>query len=118
MNKEAEMIKMFKNCILATKVSFCNEIYKFCEKNNINYEIVRNLATNDSRINNSHTNVPGHDGKFGYGGTCFPKDISSLRHEMKIANIESPILDAVIHRNINIDRVEQDWINDKGRAVK
>ena len=31
-NSEAEMVKMFRNCFLATKVSFCNEIYEFCEK--------------------------------------------------------------------------------------
>ena len=37
-NKEAEMIKMFRNCFLATKVSFCNEMYDFCQHKNISYE--------------------------------------------------------------------------------
>ena len=81
-NKEAEMVKMFRNCYLATKVSFCNEIYEFCNKLGINYENVRHVAANDSRILHSHTIVPGHDGKKGFGGTCFPKDTSSLKYEM------------------------------------
>ena len=34
--------------------------------------------SSDSRVGDSHLNVPGHDGKLGYGGTCFPKDVSSL----------------------------------------
>ena len=78
-NKEAEMIKMFINCFLSTKVSFCNEMYQFCEINGINYENVRKIAANDDRILHSHTKVPGHDGSRGFGGTCFPKDTSSLR---------------------------------------
>jgi UDP-glucuronate 4-epimerase len=116
-NKEAEMIKLFKNCFLATKVSFCNEIYKFCEKKEIDYETVRRLTTKDDRILGSHTLVPGHDGKCGFGGTCFPKDTSSLRHEMLNSGVESPILNAIIYRNNSIDRQEKDWAKDKGRAM-
>jgi nucleotide sugar dehydrogenase len=116
-NKEAEMIKMFKNCFLSTKVSFCNEIYEFCKIKGINYEVVRKIACNDERIVHSHTNVPGHDGKFGFGGTCFPKDTSSLLYEMKRENMKSYILQNVVDRNTNVDRKEKDWENDKGRAV-
>ena len=116
-NKEAEMIKMFRNCFLATKVSFCNEIYEFCRKKNINYENVRKLAANDSRILHSHTSVPGHDGKRGFGGTCFPKDTNSLRYEMLKENINPYIMDAIITRNVTIDRPEEDWMNNEGRAV-
>jgi UDP-glucose 6-dehydrogenase len=82
-NKEAEMIKMFKNCFLSVKVSFCNEMYEYCKLRDIEYENVRRLACNDDRILHSHTKVPGPDGKFGFGGTCFPKDTSSMRHEME-----------------------------------
>jgi len=115
-NKEAEMIKMFRNCFLATKVSFCNEIYQFCKKKNIDYEQVRLLACNDNRILHSHTQVPGHDGLYGFGGTCFPKDSGSLRYEMQKAGVEPHILNSIIYRNENIDRVEKDWEQDKGRA--
>ena len=67
------MVKLFRNCYLSTKISFCNEIYRFCEKQNIEYENVRNIACNDERIGHSHSFVPGHDGKYGFGGTCFSK---------------------------------------------
>ncbi len=116
-NDEAEMIKMFRNNFLAIKVSFCNEIYEFCEKKNINYENVRKLAVLDSRIGDSHTNVPGHDGKKGFGGTCFPKDTKSLSYEMKKCGIKSYIIDNAIERNTLIDRPEKDWNNNKGRSV-
>ena len=73
---------MFKNCFLSTKVSFCNEIYQFCQIKGIDYETVRRIAANDDRILHGHTFVPGPDGKKGFGGTCFPKDTNSLRYEM------------------------------------
>ena len=116
-NGEAEMIKMFKNCFLATKVSFCNEIYQFCELKGINYENVRALAANDDRILHSHTKVPGHDGSRGFGGTCFPKDTSSLRYEMQNTGMKPYIMDSIIERNETIDRPEKDWNDNKGRAV-
>lgn len=116
-NKEAEMIKMFRNTFLATKVSFCNEISEFCDKKNVNYENVRQLATADDRILSSHTRVPGHDGRKGFGGTCFPKDTNSLRYEMKKEGMTPYILHAIIERNENVDRPEQDWNLDPGRAV-
>ena len=116
-NKEAEMVKMFKNCFLATKVSFCNEISELCRVKGINYENVRKIAANDDRILHSHTNVPGHDGKYGFGGTCFPKDTSSLRYVMKNSGIKPYILDAIITRNELVDRPEKDWNSNIGRAV-
>jgi UDPglucose 6-dehydrogenase len=114
-NKEAEMVKMFRNCFLATKVSFCNEIYDFCQKKGIDYSNVVNIAAKDDRITTSHTMVPGHDGKRGFGGTCFPKDISSLQYEMEQV-MNCHVISAAITRNNTVDRVEKDWLLDKGRA--
>ena len=116
-NSEAEMIKMFRNCFLATKVGFCNEIYQFCSLKNIDYENVRKLACNDDRILHSHTQVPGHDGKLGFGGTCFPKDINSMINQIDEVNGDYPILNAVIKRNEEIDRPEKDWNSNTGRSV-
>ena len=115
--KDAEMIKLFRNNYLATKVSFCNEISQFCQLKDINYENVRKLAVLDSRIGASHSMVPGPDGKQGFGGTCFPKDTNSLRYEMSESGMKSYIIHAAIERNIKVDRVEQDWNSNKGRAV-
>ena len=114
--KEAESIKLFKNTILAVKVGFCNEFYRFCEGNNVDYNKVIEGAVTDERITTSHTRVPGINGLFGFGGTCFPKDISSLQYQMKSVSVDSPIINAVIYRNNEIDRKEQDWKEDEGRA--
>lgn len=114
--EEAEMIKYFRNCFLATKVAFCNEIYKFCNHRNIDYNIISQYVKLDERIGNSHLNVPGYDGHFGFGGTCFPKDINALAFEMKKENIDCPLITSVIYRNENIDRPEKDWLLDKGRT--
>ena len=81
-NKEAEMIKLFRNN-LSVKVSFCNEIYDYCKMKEIDYEKVVEIAATDDRIGLSHTLVPGPDGQRGYGGTCFSKDISNTLFDMK-----------------------------------
>jgi nucleotide sugar dehydrogenase len=114
--KEAEAIKLFKNTFLAVKVGFCNEFFRFCQGNNVDYDKVIKGVITDSRITESHTRVPGNSGKFGFGGTCFPKDIASLQYQMKNLDILSPIVNATIERNNTIDRVEQDWKGDEGRA--
>ena len=116
-NKEAEMIKQFRNNYLATKVSFCNEIYEFCQLKEINYENVRKLAVADERIGPSHSHVPGPDGRRGFGGTCFPKDTSALRYEMDKSGMKSYIINAIIERNETVDRAEKDWLSNKGRCV-
>jgi len=116
-NKEAEMIKYFRNTFLAVKVSFCNEMYDYCQKKGINYEEVRKLATIDDRIRESHTQVPGHDGKRGYGGTCFPKDTNALMKDFEDEKIKTYVLKSAVYRNENVDRVEKDWKLDIGRAT-
>ena len=116
-SKTAEMVKYMTNTYLATKVSFFNEIEDFCRRKSINYENVRHLVAQDKRIGHSHTYVPGPDGKRGFGGTCFPKDVSSLITQMIDVGLLSYVLIAARNRNIDIDRPEKDWSEDKGRAV-
>jgi nucleotide sugar dehydrogenase len=113
----AESIKYFRNCFLSVKVSFCNEFENFCKAKGVDYDIVRGYSTNDSRIGSSHSMVPGHDGRRGYGGTCFPKDMASLEYQMKETGVESIIIKAANDRNNRLDRHEKDWSQDKGRAV-
>lgn len=118
-----ELQKTFCNAFLATKVGFCNEFKNYCDTLNpdlpkgVIYGNVVNSLRHDSRLGNSHFRVPGPDGKYGFGGTCFPKDIHSLEHQMKVASVSSPIISAVISRNENIDRSGKDWLKDKGRAT-
>lgn len=117
LNREAEMVKLFRNNYLAVKVSFCNEISDYCKVKHINYENVRQLAVLDPRVGGNHTQVPGHDGRGGFGGTCFPKDTAALRADMQSYNVKSYIIDAAITRNEKIDRPEKDWNANKGRSV-
>lgn len=116
-NEEAEMIKLFRNNFLSVKVSFCNEIEELCTRLGINYENVRHLAVEDSRIGHSHTQVPGHDGRRGFGGTCFPKDTNNLKNVMESIGMKSYIIKSAVERNENVDRSEKDWNDNKGRAV-
>ena len=110
---EAEMVKYVKNCFLGLKVSFFNEVYDTCKKYDCDYELVRMTSTEDSRIGCSHSMVPGPDGKKGFGGHCFPKDIASW-----CTWAQDPIImSAAVERNNTIDRSEKDWEADKGRAV-
>jgi len=116
-NGEAEMIKYFRNVFLALKVSFCNEIYDLCVQKNINYDIVQRIAALDERIGLSHTKVPGHDGRRGYGGTCFPKDTTALLREFEDSEVPNYLVRAAVERNEKLDRPEKDWSSDVGRAV-
>jgi len=116
-NSEAEMVKYFRNTFLSVKVSFCNEMEEFCRAKGIRYDLVRMATALDPRIGESHTAVPGPDGKRGFGGTCFPKDTNALLYEMGQIGMKSYVLRGAIERNCEVDRVEEDWKEDKGRAV-
>ena len=83
----AEMVKYTANCFLATKVSFANEIKQVCESIDIDYDKVVEYATYDNRLGISHWKVPGPDGKRGFGGSCFPKDINALIYFAKNLDI-------------------------------
>ena len=115
--KEAELTKNTRNAFLATKVSFFNEIEELCRKMGVSYENVRKGVVLDDRIGASHTEVPGPDGKRGFGGTCFPKDIASLDYQMNQHGVESYMVEGTKARNLQVDRVEKDWEDNKGRSV-
>lgn len=115
-SKTTEMAKMMRNTMLAVRIAVCNEYEQFCRVRGIDYEEVRKLATSDPRIGSSHTQVPGPDGKRGFGGTCLPKDLKALIGEMMNAGITPFVLSACSIRNDFIDRPDRDWI-ETGRSV-
>ena len=72
---ELILIKYFRNAFLATKVAFFNEIYDLCSATSIDYETVANGIGSDNRIGIGHTKVTAERG---FGGHCFPKDVSAV----------------------------------------
>ena len=115
-SNHAEMVKYFSNTFLATKVSFANEMKIICDKLEINYNKVVEYATYDNRLGNSHWSVPGPDGKLGFGGSCFPKDIKALISVASELGIDSKMLKSAWKINLKV-RQEKDWETLKGRAV-
>lgn len=112
----AEMVKYMTNAFLATKVSFANEIYQVCEKLKIDYDKVVEYATLDDRLGKSHWQVPGPDGDFGFGGHCFPKDLSALLHLTDEFGTINNVLHATQDTNDEV-RKNRDWEQMEGRAV-
>jgi len=104
--EEAIAIKYFRNAFLATKVSFFNEIYDFCESYGINFDQVRGGVGADKRITDSHTYVWPEEGTRGWGGMCFPKDTSALLKMAAEKSINLNTLSAAVDYNteIRLDR--------------
>lgn len=105
---ESEMVKYMANCFFATKVSFFNEMYLLAQKLDLNWESLLEGVLSDGRIGVSHYDVPGHDEDFGFGGTCFPKDINALINLMKDNNINPHVLEGAWKQNMNV-RKNKDW---------
>ena len=88
--RSAEMIKYAANCMLATKISFINEIARICELVGADVRDVRTGIGADHRIG-YHFIYPG----LGYGGSCFPKDVRALIHTARQVGYEPELLAAV-----------------------
>mgnify|MGYP002010833733 CR=1 FL=1 len=112
----AECTKYFTNTFLATKVSFANEFKQMCNQIDVDYDKVLEYALYDERIGKTHLSVPGPDGRAGYGGSCFPKDVNALIYFSKLINLTPTVLEAVWDKNLEV-RPEKDWEQLKGRAV-
>ncbi len=94
--KTTELAKYIHNCLLATKVAFLNEMHNYAQMIGADYSGAVGCAVNQGVIGASHCQVPGPDGKFGFGGSCFPKDTEALAF---VGAGRLPILDAVIESN-------------------
>tara|TARA_A100001388_G_scaffold276713_1_gene265259 strand:- start:2627 stop:3463 length:837 start_codon:yes stop_codon:yes gene_type:complete len=115
-SKTAELTKYMNNSFFATKVSIMNEFKLLCDKIGANWEDALRGFVSDGRVGDSHLNVPGHDGKLGYGGTCFPKDVNALLSYSKKLDIELNTISGGWKTNLNV-RPEKDWEVKEGRSV-
>ena len=112
----AELIKYMNNCFFATKVSFLNEMYQIANKCGVDWDMAIEGFVRDGRVGHSHMSVPGPDGKLGFGGSCFPKDIQAMIHFMETFDISPNVLLGAWETNLDV-RPEEDWRELKGRAV-
>lgn len=92
--RSAELTKYAANCMLATKISFINEMANLAELLGADIELVRKGIGSDPRIG-YHFIYPG----CGYGGSCFPKDVQALIHTADSIGFDSRVLKAVEDRN-------------------
>ncbi|NOZ39915.1 MAG: UDP-glucose/GDP-mannose dehydrogenase family protein [Planctomycetes bacterium] len=104
--ESAEMTKYVANALLATKISFINEMANLCERMGGDINDVRRGIGHDSRIGFAFL-FPG----VGYGGSCFPKDVRALSAMATNHGIEPRMLDAVdlineAQKNVMIDKIE------------
>lgn len=114
--ESAELIKYMANTFFATKISFLNDMKLLSEKSNANWDDVIEGFVRDGRIGHSHLNVPGHDGKYGFGGVCFPKDMQAIIHFADSLDIDMTVLKGAWETNLKV-RPEKDWEKFKGRAI-
>ncbi len=100
----ASLIKYAINCFLATKVIFFNELNTLFKESGTNesWQNFIHALSLDKRIGKSHMQVPGPDGRYGYGGACFPKDSKALYEYSLIKGVPFSILKKAIDINDNI----------------
>lgn len=92
--ESSELTKYAANAFLATKISFMNEMSQLAEKLGANIHEIKAGISMDTRINGSFLNAG-----CGFGGSCFPKDVSAIKHMSECINTSSSIVSAVLDVN-------------------
>lgn len=96
--RAAEAVKYANNAWHATKISFANELGLLCKSMGVDSHEVMNALVSDTKLNVSPAYLkPG----FAFGGSCLPKDVSALRYAGRKADVDTPLLDAVLAANEN-----------------
>ena len=100
---QASFTKYFLNCYLAAKTTFFNHMKDIVDHmpsmGDPDYDIIIDGLCLDPRVSKSHTQVPGPDGKKGFGGHCFPKDVSAMSWMSTDLGVENNFLDTVLNFN-------------------
>lgn len=104
---EAQLAKLATNSFLSMKVIFANQLYHLAKQLGTDYNSIVEVLQSEGRLGDTHWTVPGPDGKFGFGGTCFPKDTKTFETALKSAGIDDELITAVNNTNNKI-REEND----------
>jgi len=108
----AAYVKYMRNAYLAVKVSTMNQFYDLFQTldGGDSWDDIAAILHYDSRLGNSHYQVPGHDGDRGWGGKCLPKDLAALYHSAAEQGLDMTLLKATLEYNKKI-RKKLDWLN-------
>lgn len=96
---ESEAVKLVQNGFSAVKIAFFNEIRALCDRRGLQWNVVMESLLAGGWINQMHTQVPGPDGKRGFGGSCLPKDLANLITCIKDAGLDCDVCLAACDRN-------------------
>ena len=118
--RTASLVKYFTNTFFSNKVAIFNEFYQIAKNYGVSWEEVISLVLLDTRIGRSHFQVPGHDGKLGFGGHCFLKDINGYRQLADSVNVNPAMATAAWTKNIELrkaDIIAEEFNKMIGRAI-
>lgn len=101
---ESELVKLMQNAFSAVKISFFNEVRHFVDRRGMDWGAVMSALLAGGWINPMHTQVPGPDGKFGFGGKCLPKDLANLICCMGLGDASAVCLTALARNKIDRNR--------------
>jgi UDPglucose 6-dehydrogenase len=96
---EAAFFKYIANTFLAMKVIINNEYYDLAQELGLDWAVLTDIAKTDTRLGDSHWQVPGPDGSRGFGGACFPKDTQALARISEDLGVDMSVLATVLNRN-------------------
>jgi len=107
--RESELTKYAANALLATKISFINEVANLCDRLGVDIDNVRRGIGSDPRIGHAFIYAGA-----GYGGSCFPKDVKALIHAARSIEVDPLVLSATHERNERqkhyvLDQVKQHY---------
>jgi len=95
----AAMYKYMSNSFLASKVVWMNQFKQLADSLNVSWDDLVSVTEVDKRIGSSHMQVPGPDGSFGYGGSCFPKDVDAILSLAENNKVDMSVLKEVVASN-------------------
>lgn len=97
----ASLVKYAINSFLATKVIFLNQLYDIWKNTDHigSWDKFMEILSQDERIGSSHMKVPGNDGRRGFGGSCFPKDLAALAVYANDIDVPFTLIEEVIDTN-------------------
>lgn len=99
LSDESEMVKLTLNSFFAVKVAFFNEAKSLADRLGVSWQAVLTGVLSDGRVAHSHTQVPGPDGKGGFGGACLPKDLASFTDSLLRRGLRADVCLGAAARN-------------------